>query len=75
MRATAKAVIKLFIGIDIKRWGFFLMKRAAGGVFLTLFFEGHLPMDQLDEIRAGQYIINKRFGDKTHACILAVLSD
>jgi len=70
MGATAKAVIKLFIGVDIKRGCFFLMERAASGVFLAFFFERHMGVNQLDEIGARQDIINKRFGDKTHGRIV-----
>jgi len=52
--AAAEAMIKLLVGADRERRGFFFVERTTGLVILTGLFERHAPIDQLDDIDARQ---------------------
>lgn len=50
MRATTKAVIKLFSGADGKTGRFFVVKGATSGVIRTRFFKRHTFIHHIDDI-------------------------
>ena len=63
MSATAKAMIKLLALVNRERRGFLGMEWAAGNVFLAALFQRHARADHVDNIGAGNQVINKGLGN------------
>ena len=64
-RATAKAVVELLLWFYAERGGFFLMKRAAGGVVLACLAQFDALVDDIDDIDPAEQVINKILGNQT----------
>src|SRR5690606_8402533 len=66
MGATAKAVIMLVarVRVDIHGRGFFIVKRAAGGVVGTRFLEADARAQDIDDIEPGTEVVNELLGDQ-----------
>ena len=63
---AAKAVVKLPLGVYRERGCFFVMERAAGAVVFARFFEFYAPINDLDDIKAIQKVIEKCLGESRH---------
>ena len=61
--ATTKAVVELLIRADSKRRGLLFMKGAASGVIATCLFQFDPLVDHINDINAGEQVINKILGD------------
>ena len=60
---AAEAVVKLLAGAYRKRRRFFFVKRAAGHVVGTAFFQRHLLVDNIDNIYLAEQLVDKVTGD------------
>ncbi len=56
-------MVKALVAVDVERWGFFPMKRTAGGVGLAGFFQLYPPADQLDQIDPVKDLVNGGLGN------------
>jgi hypothetical protein len=61
MRPATKTMIKLFGLANGKRWGFFVVKRTAGGVIRPGFFKRNVTLNDIYNIEAIEQILNKTF--------------
>ena len=61
-RATAEAIVELFVGVDAERGAALLVEGAAGGVILARLFQFDTPVYHLDDIDAVQQVIQKSLG-------------
>ena len=59
MRATPKAVIKLFFTVYGERGGFFVMERTARVIIFALLFQLYPRVDEIDDVGSCQQVINK----------------
>lgn len=65
MRATAKAVVKLFARTNRKTGGFFIVKRAQAHEIGPALFQLHIASDHIDDIDPAQQILYE--GMRNHA--------
>ncbi len=63
VHAAAEAVIELLVGHDVERRRLLAVKRAAGFEFLAGFFERHAAADQLDDVGAGDQLVDEVLWD------------
>jgi hypothetical protein len=63
MRATAKAMVKLFIRANGERGRFFAMERTTGSVISTGFFQRYALVYQFNDVGTGQQFVDKLSGD------------
>lgn len=63
-RATAKAVIELFVGADAERRGLFLVERAAGREVLASFFQLHARTHHIDDVGTVKQVVDKTLGNQ-----------
>jgi len=63
MGATAKAVIKLLVWADRKRWGLLFVKGTAGTVVFAHLFKRDDGIDDINDIRPQNEVVNKLFGN------------
>ena len=68
MRAATEAVIKLLGRTHRERRRFFGMKRAAGAVIGARFAQGHVALDDIDDVDTSKQFLDKTFGD--HGAIM-----
>jgi hypothetical protein len=61
MRTATKAMIKLLALANRKRGGFFVVKRATGGIIRARLFQGHIALDNIDNVEAVEQILDKAF--------------
>ena len=66
VRAAAEAVIELLGGRDRERGRALVMERAARGVFLALSLQRHAAAHHLDDVGAGQQVVDESVGDTGH---------
>ena len=59
VRAAAEAVIELLVRHDREGRRFLAVKRAAGLEFLALLFQRHAAADQLDDVGAGDQLVDE----------------
>ena len=62
---AAEAVVKLFVWTDRERWRLLVVKRAEPGIVLACLFQGHAAFDDINNVDAGQQIVNERLGYAT----------
>lgn len=65
MRATTKAVVKLFLTVHGERGGFFVMERTTRVVIFALLFQLYTRVDEIDDVGASQQVINKNTWDSS----------
>ena len=63
---TAKAVVKLSLGVYRERGCFFVVERAAGAIVFACFFEFYAAINDLDDVKAIQQVIKKCLGESRH---------
>ena len=66
MRATTEAVIELLGGRDRERRRALVMERATRCVFLALSLQRHAAAHHLDDVGAGEQIVDESVGDTGH---------
>ena len=59
MRPATETVIKLFLGADRKRGGFFIVERTTCLKFTSHALERNTPFDHIDDIASRQQFFNK----------------
>ena len=59
MCATTKTMVKLLSGTYCKAGGFFIVKRATGGIISTSFFKRHTFVDNINNINTVKQILNE----------------
>ncbi len=62
--AAAKAIVKLLFGLNAKRRGFFVVKRATRRIVFATFFQSHTLIDHVDNVSATQKIVDKALRNK-----------
>ena len=72
VRAAAEAVIETLARADGKRRRFFVMKRAAGLEFAARFLELHAPANDLDDVGAGDQIVDEILRNQSGHSVLNV---
>jgi hypothetical protein len=69
--AATKAMIKLLLRTDCKRWGFFVVKRATGLEFAAGALEGDTALYDLNDIDAPEEFLDKGVRDQArHSSVL-----
>ena len=68
VRAAAEAVIELLGRADREGGGFFAVEGAAGLVILPGFFQRHAPVDDVDDVDAGEQGVDEIARD--HGCCM-----
>src|SRR5574339_902136 len=63
VRAATEAMIELLGGTDAEGGGLLVVKRAAGDVIAPSLFQGDACVNDLDDIRAGEEIIDEVLRD------------
>lgn len=67
MRTATETVVKLLGRADIKRWRFFIVKRAACPELAAGTLQGHTAIDQFRDIRSRNQFVDKLFGYSGHS--------
>ena len=65
MRATPKAVIKLFFTVYGERGGFFVMERSARVIIFALLFQLYPRVDEIDDVGSGEQVIDENAWDSS----------
>ena len=74
MRSAAKTMIELLGGANGKTGGFFIVKRTAGRVIRTRFFQWHAFINHIDNVNAIEYVLNKTFRNQNVFCAIDVIT-
>ena len=66
---TAEAFKVLPRGIDVERWGFFVMKGAIRFINGAHSLEGNVGVDDVDNISCGEHLLDRFFRNSSHKAI------